>query len=451
MKRVLIISSLFPPAGGPGAKRMIQFVSHLGSFGWNPIVLTHNQFFMGYDPKSLKLVPEEVEVHRTGTWEHYLRKNDNYSQVTPIPSTTSKRKAIVKILTDNYLVRIIKSTLGAPDTGMLWLPFAVAQALKIYRKSPYDVVLATGPPFSNFLISLIISKIVKKPYVVDLRDAWVANPDGGKASKAKSVLNRFYEKRVVRSAKYVIANTEGVQQDFLSRYPGENLFKFTVIPNGFDENDSKQFETTTLQLDKSRFNIVHTGSLGGFRNPKLFLAAISALIEEKKINPDRINIHLVGLIKGFNDGTSIHDQIAELKLDKQIKLTGFISREDAFSYMLEADILLLIIGVINSDKYLATYGLSGKVYDYALTGKPILSLAQKSGATFNFLKKHDIGVIADPLSMEDIKERILFLYNAWEKGELKSNYNHTCLEFYNMKNLTCELSKLLDSSQNFTG
>jgi hypothetical protein len=114
--------------------------------------------------------------------------------------------------------------------------------------------------------------------------------------------------------------------------------------------------------------------------------------------------------------------------------------------MLEADILLLIIGVINSEKYLATYGLSGKVYDYALTGKPILSLAQKSGATFNFLKKHDIGVIANPLSMDDIKKRILFLYDAWEKGELQSNYNYTGLQFYNMKNLTCELSKLLDSS-----
>jgi hypothetical protein len=447
MKRVLIISSLFPPAGGPGAKRMIQFVNHLGAFGWEPIVLTHNQFFMGYDPKSVKLVPKHVEVHRTRTWEHYVRKKVDYSQAAPNSSATSKKKTIGTRLTNISLIRLIKSTVGAPDTGNLWMPFAVAQALKINRKSPFDAMLATGPPFSNFLISLVISKIIRKPYVVDLRDAWVANPDGGKASKTKATLNRFYENIVVRSAKYVIANTEGVHQDFLSRYPGEDLRKFTVIPNGFDENDLERVEVSDPQLDKSRFNIVHTGSLGGFRNPKLFLTAVSMLIEEKKINPDRINIHLVGLIKGFNDGTTIHDQIGELKLDKQIKLTGFISREDAFSYMLEADVLLLIIGIIDSEKYLATYGLSGKVYDYALTGKPILSLAQKSGATFNFLQKHDIGVIADPLSLDDIKKKILFLYDAWEKGELKRNYDYnTCLEFYNMKNLTSELSKLLDSS-----
>jgi glycosyltransferase involved in cell wall biosynthesis len=414
-------------------------------------VLTHNQFFAGYDHKSVKLIPKHVEVHRTRTWEHYVRRKENYSQATPDSSTTAKKKTISTILPNMFLVRLIKSIVGAPDTGILWMPFAVAQALKIYRKSPFDVVLATGPPFSNFLISLIISKIVKKPYVVDLRDAWVANPDGGKASKAKSAFNRFYEKIVVRSARYVIANTEGVHQDFLNRYPGEDLRKFTVIPNGFDENDLERVKVSDLQLDKSRFNIVHTGSLGGFRNPKLFLTAVSMLIEEKKINPDLINIHLVGLIKGFNDGTNIHDQIRELKLDKQIKLTGFISREDAFSYMLEADILLLIIGIIESEKYLATYGLSGKVYDYALTGKPILSLAQKAGATFNFLQKHDIGVIADPLSLDDIKKRILFLYDAWKKGELQSNYNYTCLEFYNMKNLTRELSKLFDSSQPFTG
>jgi glycosyltransferase involved in cell wall biosynthesis len=445
MKRVLIISSLFPPAGGPGAKRMIQFVNHLGAFGWEPIVLTHNQFFLGYDPKSVKLVPKHVEVHRTKTWEHYVRKKV-YSQAVSNSSATSQKKMSGTGLTNISLVRLIKSTVGAPDTGILWMPFAVTQALKIHRKSPFDVMLATGPPFSNFLIGLVIGKLIKKPFVVDLRDAWVANPDGGKASKTKATLNRFYENIVVRSAKYVIANTDGVRQDFLSRYPGEDLLKFTVIPNGFDEKDRQHFKKSDLQLDKSRFNIVHTGSLGGFRNPKLFLAAVSKLIEEKKINPALVDIHLVGLIKDFNDGTTIHDQITKLKLDKQIKLTGFISREDAFGYMQEADILLLIIGVIDSEKYLATYGLSGKVYDYALTGKPILSLAQKSGATFNLLKKHDIGVIANPQSIDDIKEKILFLYNAWSKRELQSNYDANSLEAYNMKNLTRELSKLLDSS-----
>ena len=71
----------------------------------------------------------------------------------------------------------------------------------------------------------------------------------------------------------------------------------------------------------------------------------------------------------------------------QIKLTGFIPRKDAFAYKLASDLLLLVIGT-TSQEGLSTYGLSGKTYDYILTGKPILALAQEGGATFNFLKKY---------------------------------------------------------------
>jgi hypothetical protein len=346
----------------------------------------------------------------------------------------------------NFLIQGLKNTIGAPDTGMLWLPFAFWRSMKIYKIIPFDVIFVTGPPFSNFIICYLISIILKKPFILDFRDAWVANPDRGDSHKTKLFFNKLYERVVIRKAHYVIANTKGVQGDFFDRYQDQVRSKFIVIPNGFDKDEILSLKKSELHLDSTKFNIVHTGSLGGIRNPLSFLTAVKQLINERKINPDTIKIHFIGLMKKFNDGKTIFDYIEQLQIKPQVRITGFIARDDAFKYMFAADVLLLIIGVVKSNLALATYGLSGKVYDYTQTGTPILSLAQKGGATFNLIKKYNIGLIANPLNINDIKNKILALYNAWLSGNLRVNYNSDSLNSHDMKKLTHKLSNLLNSS-----
>ena len=40
MKKVLIITYYWPPAGGGGVQRWVKFVKYLRDFGWEPIVFT---------------------------------------------------------------------------------------------------------------------------------------------------------------------------------------------------------------------------------------------------------------------------------------------------------------------------------------------------------------------------------------------------------------------------
>lgn len=437
-KNVLIITSLFPPGGGPGAKRMIQFVRHLLPLGWNPIVLTSKNQFMGYDEKSLKHIPENIRVYRTNSMEQYIR--------TPSDSSKAEKKAqrskTKRNLSAKNWIRNIKSIFGVPDTGLLWLPFAVASAIQIHQKTPFEAILATGPPFSTHLIGLSIYLFTRKRLILDFRDSWVANPNLADENKFKLYLHHCLEKNAVLHADYVIANTGGVQKNFISRYPKQEKSKFVYIPNGFDKNEMTFSRNSRLKLDQSKFNIVHTGTLGGIRNPKYFMVAIKELIDEGKIDPSRVNIHFVGMINTFSDGVTFDENKRQLKLSNVIQTTGFVSREEAFAYNSQADLLLAIIG-ITSEKYLATYGLSGKIYDYILTEKPILALAQKNGATYELLKKNNIGCIAQPDDIFDIKEKLLFLFNQWEKGNLQSNYKATDLSSHEIHNTTRALDALL--------
>jgi len=439
--KVLIITGLFPPASGPGAKRITQFVKYLVPLGWESIVLTHRYLFMGYDEKSLETIPNSTKIFRTFSLEPLVRK----------ASSCSPRKGGRKL---NYpvtgclqrFVRLTKDLIGAPDTGMLWLPFAVLETFKIVgRGERFKIVFATGPAFSNFLIGLIIKWLFRKPLIVDFRDAWIENPEYRNDSKVKLFINKFYEKIVIRNARFAIANTEGVRKAFLRRYPKENPGKFVVIPNGFDREDLQQSEFSTVSLDKEKFNIVHTGSLGGPRSPKNFLVALKELIREESIDPNDVKLHLIGLLTTFEDGKTIDDYIEYLGLNDQVIKVGFVSRQEAMDYNRQADLLLLVIGVV-PPKYLLTYGLSGKVYDYILSGKPIYAMAQKGGATYRLLSKYKIGVVADPSDIQDMKEKFLNLYRSWKNGHLIPNYTSKEIELFDIKNSSEKLMNLFECS-----
>lgn len=441
MKRVLIICSLFPPAGGPGAKRISQFVKYLVLYDWEPIVLTHRNFFMGYDPHSLKKIPSTVRVYRTRSLEQYFREantNHGNSVYRKMPNKKKRKK---------YLNQTIKNVFRsfAPDSAVLWMPFALWGAGKIYKQNHFDTIFATGSAFSNFLTGSVISKLTKKPLILDFRDAWAANPDLLFGNRIQLFMARLYEKIAISTASYVIANTRGVQEDFIARYPKQRKDKFIVIHNGFDEDDFNDMEKFPARLEKDKFNIVHTGSLGGIRTPRIFLEAISELIKEDKIIEERIMIHLIGLSSIFHDGCSIEDYITRYQLSQCVALTGFISRKEAFRFNARADLLLLVIGVTPKEGLL-TYGLSGKIYDYILARKPIFALSQKGGATYDFLTKNEIGIIANPTDKEDIKYKISATYTKWAEGKLTTNYDSSRLSTYNMKNLTRYLSKILDVS-----
>ena len=70
MKKVLIITYSWPPAGGIGVLRCLKFVKYLRDFGWEPIVLTaENASYQFLDHDNLKEIPEGIEIHKVPIFE----------------------------------------------------------------------------------------------------------------------------------------------------------------------------------------------------------------------------------------------------------------------------------------------------------------------------------------------------------------------------------------------
>ncbi|MBR6212580.1 MAG: hypothetical protein IKQ64_06020, partial [Bacteroidales bacterium] len=72
MKRVLIISYYWPPAGGSGVQRWVKFAKYLPAEGWQPVVYTpDNPELSSIDKTLLKDIPEEAEIVRRPIFEPY--------------------------------------------------------------------------------------------------------------------------------------------------------------------------------------------------------------------------------------------------------------------------------------------------------------------------------------------------------------------------------------------
>ncbi|MEW6778148.1 MAG: glycosyl transferase family 1, partial [Bdellovibrionota bacterium] len=66
MKKVLIIAYYFPPLGGGGVQRPLQWVRYLPENGWLPTVLTVEEgYWSSRDEEGLRRIPPEVRVIRT--------------------------------------------------------------------------------------------------------------------------------------------------------------------------------------------------------------------------------------------------------------------------------------------------------------------------------------------------------------------------------------------------
>ena len=72
MKRALIITYYWPPAGGSGVQRWVKFSKYLPSLGWQPVIYTPENPQVPFIDRSLDAdVPEEAEVIRRPITEFY--------------------------------------------------------------------------------------------------------------------------------------------------------------------------------------------------------------------------------------------------------------------------------------------------------------------------------------------------------------------------------------------
>jgi glycosyltransferase involved in cell wall biosynthesis len=412
MNKVLLIAYHFPPLSGGGVFRTLKFTKYLPEFGYQPHVLTvKNPMYRTKDATLLIEIPPEAKVYRTFSFEHM--------------SLRAPR-----------LLGVNLKWCYIPDENVGWLPSAVRRGEEIIKKENIDLVYATAPMFTSFLIGFMLKKKTGKPLVLDYRDPWTQNVFVKYPSKFHKKIEEKLETFVLATADHIIVTAEPMKRKLVEKYPFTKG-KIDTITNGFDSED---FKNLTVKKDKEKFVIVYAGSLYGQRTGEKFFAALKKLIEKNPELQTKIEVLFAGL-----PGKQAVFLVEKFELEKVVKLLGYKSHQESLTLMANADVLLLIMSSDEvNDAKIGTLTIPGKVFEYLGAKRPILAIVPR-GPAADIINSTKTGVIVPPQNTDVIARAIFKLFQEWKSGTLE--IVESDVSEYDRKALTQKLAKVFQQVQ----
>jgi glycosyltransferase involved in cell wall biosynthesis len=432
MKRLLIISTNFPPSVSIGTQRITRICKYLNASQWSISVLTlKEKYYPVSENKVDNAKPEFMEklrVYRTEKLDLVffllnLRENirtklgkktrsNSFQSASEDDGSRKPRKNTTPVQPEKGLWQIFKDfftdILQFPDKHITWLPLAVWKGLEIIRRDKVDVIFSSTPSHSLHLISTILKILSGKKLVIDFRDPWARDPWRNE-ERVDNAYERWKHRRVTQMEKWVVTKadevilvTRAMRNDYVRSYPQLPAHKFNYFPNGYDpENVLSSAAVSSNGSRPSKVIFIHAGSLYKFRDPTPILYAVKNLIESGAIERDKVAFQFIGAITPHLE--NIPALAAELKVDEAVQFLPAVSYRKVMELMAESHVLILL-------QPLTRLQLPGKFFDYLCLGKPILAVAEKDSATENMVKD-GYGIFADFNDVKDVEKAILFLYN----------------------------------------
>jgi glycosyltransferase involved in cell wall biosynthesis len=390
IRNILFISYFYPPASGggiPAIQRVGRFLKYM-KYENAHVVTVKDKYY----PKFILLSPDnnlrfsKEIVHRVeamslvDTLIDFKKKvikcfnkkiyyNGTNSQI--IAKREEKKNIFVKI--KNFT----KTLINYPDFARPWALSCIISSCSIIFEHKIDTIFATGMPWTSLIIGAVLKTIFRIKLIVDFRDPWLENPYVEKSSTEK-ILDKFFEKQVIKKANLVLANTEDLLSSLKLRYRKYEK-KFYLVYNGYDPENF--LGLPKFELDKNKFIIVHAGLLYKQRDPKDILEAIKKL---KKIDLDaygKIEFHQIGKVNLEYD---LKKYSEEYLLKNKIKVIEHMEHKNCLAYMNAAQMLIVIQPGTQTQ-------IPSKIYEYIFFDKPIISISENESALFKLIRNYEFG------------------------------------------------------------
>jgi glycosyltransferase involved in cell wall biosynthesis len=204
------------------------------------------------------------------------------------------------------------------------------------------------------------------------------------------------------------------------------------ITNGFDPNDLKRVRDERRREDRP-FKLVYTGSVTSYYDLEPFWIAVRQLADRGVISPQTFQIEFVGNLSPSD--------VERHGLSSFVQLKPFVPHDGVFDVFASADALLMIEAPLY---YRYTY--AAKLFDYMLTGKPIVALVESVGNSALLLERLGVGHCAEPDDVADIERALLEALK--QKGAPPKVVDPDAAPFreFNRKYLVERLATVLDDA-----
>ena len=286
----------------------------------------------------------------------------------------------------------------------------------LFKKSP-QIIVASSPQLPAAFTSLLIAKIFKKPFVLEIRDLWpqVLIDQGGRNSSSFFIkVLTFMEKFLYKNACHIIVLAKGSKK-YIQEKGG---LEISWLPNG---PNLKEFRSKFIDKEPEEFTfsepfrIYYTGAHGEANSLHTIIDA-ARILEQ---------LPIVFILIG--DGPEKNNLIEYSKGLKNVIFKDPVPKNQITYILKDANAVLITLKNVK----LFQYGVSpNKLYDAYALSKPVIT--NVPGDINNEVKEHNLGVTAKPENPKDLADAIkqLFQKSPEERKQIARNARNIAEKTY---------------------
>jgi glycosyltransferase involved in cell wall biosynthesis len=268
-------------------------------------------------------------------------------------------------------------------------------ARDVHARHRVDLAIGTANPNVDFIPGAFLHRHAGVPYIMDYRDAWRLDVFSGRTLHRPASRAGRWERRLQRDASEVWFVNEAIRQWHDAAAPSIAA-KTRVVANGYEEYDAQL--AVPVRADRERQLVF--GYIGTVSTQVPIDALIAgwrlARSRDERIATARLVIHGYSGHFGANGGSfgALGDG------GDGIEFAGPVSKATIGQVYAGFDALILALG---SGRYVT----SGKVYEYAATGVPVISVHDPGNAATEVLADSPAWVGARSLAAVDVADAII--------------------------------------------
>lgn len=407
--------------GSGNALRAAKFAKYFPKYGWEPYVITSNpkRYFFRDEYLLEEQKAAGTKIYRTNSSRS--KSHLTGSKLPHLPNEGSRK-----------FFRNMKSLYKFPDAHKSWIKKALRLAGEIIEREKIEILFATAPPFSDFVVASELKAKYNIPLIIDYRDSWLDSNVNFYPTPYHRFRNRKLEQEALRVADEVITVNRRIKEQIIEEYHYIKHDDISIIPHGFDKEDYSGAANGSLPK-KTKMRFTYAGNFFDLMTPKYFLEALAIVFKRRPELRRDIEACFLGLLSREN-----------LKLVKKNNLSdviynpGYINHAESIRYMLSSDVLWFTIGKGGGEQMISPVKLS----EYIGARKPILACVP-DGAAKLMLKGYDAFKTCEPDEPESIADMIIEYYGQFKQRAIPTA-NETIVQKFDIEKLTYQLVRYFE-------
>ena len=299
-----------------------------------------------------------------------------------------------------------------------------------------DVIVATSPPIFSALSALIVAKLRRVRFILDVRDIWPesAIQMGSINSRLVIKILEYVEQSLYKNADQIVVATPGMIDLIIKKKVSRS--KLHYIPCGVTVSDKLmsplKIGNPYMKHDQSKFTVLYAGLHGFAQGLETIIDVAASLIDE-----DRIVFYFVG------DGPEKNKLRGVIK-DKgveNIRLVDPVPKKDIEKYFVHAGCALVPLKNINIFKNV----FPSKTFELMALGVP--TIVGVNGEISKLIKSTKSGISVKAEDIDAYRTAIMSLFvDTSLRDEISLNARTLVKKSFNHKDLNQKYFEIIQKN-----